>query len=122
MENFEEKDGRLNDPAGWRKPLKTNVTTTISDNVWRIAKQNNIAWNDALEFGILFLNSDVDGFDYPSCNLLKKLHKTVEHRNALLQEVDALRKQINNNLDEEEPEPKNDPEKDADELFGGLQK
>lgn len=113
---MEEKDGDLNQPQQWGKPLKVNVTTTITDKVWRDAKQHNIAWNDALEFGVLFLISDQDGFDYPSCNLLKKLHKTVEHRNALMQEVEALRKQLPRN-EELEDEKDLDPSEEFDKIL-----
>ncbi len=62
-------------------PYKTNLSTTIKLDVHKLAKENNISWNVALEFGVLFLLADKDGglsYDYPLCNLKGKLDRTVE--------------------------------------------
>ncbi len=116
MENEDqETNGRLDAPAKWKSPTKTNITTSINMDVWNLAKKENIAWCDALEFGVKFLISDKEGFDYPQSNLLEKLHKTVKHRNALALEVDALRQQVAG-IDDVDNETK----KDLDQVFGGV--
>jgi len=97
METQNETNGSLDNPAQWRKSLKTNITTTVRQDFWSLAKQYNIAWNDALEFGIHFLVADKDGglgFDYPHNNLQNKLHKMVKNFEAKAQECNALRDQL----------------------------
>lgn len=94
MDLTDEKNGSLNKPVEWGKAPTRVTSVAIDFRLHDDAKTNKIALKDALEFGIRFLISDKDGFDYPASNLLEKLHKTVKHRNALIQEVDALRKQI----------------------------
>jgi len=53
--------------------MKINVTTSIDDSIYTKAKENNISWNDALEFGISFLIAEKEGYDYPSNKLLIKI-------------------------------------------------
>lgn len=35
-----------------RKPLRTQVTTTLDGGIWSLAQQNNISWSVALERGV----------------------------------------------------------------------
>jgi len=111
----EERNGLLDAPKTWKAPTRTNITTSIDSKVWEIAKQNNIAWTDALEFGVKFLIADRDGVDYPDCNLQDKLHKMVKHRNALLTEVTGLREQVPEIVEDEE-----NLKKEIDQVFGEV--
>lgn len=113
----EKKDGRLDAPKTWKAPKRTNITTSINSKVWEIAKQNNISWNQALEFGIRFLVADRDGIYWPDCNLKEKLHNVVKHRNKLLIENQNLREQVPK-IDEN----KDDLTKVIDSVFGEVKK
>jgi hypothetical protein len=53
--------------------MKINVTTTIDAITHQSAKDNDISWSDALEFGVKFLIAEKEGFDYPENNLSKKI-------------------------------------------------
>jgi len=95
MEDIKKEENKtLDQPQNWGAKSKTNVTTSIPLDVWKLAKENGIAWNDALEFGVLFKRAEIDGFDYPDSKLQEKLLKIVNHRNALILEVEALRQQV----------------------------
>ncbi len=113
-----EKNITLDKPENWGS--KTNVTTSIPLNVWREAKENNIAWNDALEFGILFKLADADGFgDYPESNLLKKFHEKVKILQAKFQECEALRSQLGDDYEEDPQDPK-EANKEADDILNNF--
>ena len=116
MEETNEKDGRLNAPQEWGKAPTRMTSVNFDAHLHEEAKRLNISLRDVIEFGIKFKISDVDGWDYPPCNLLQKLHKTVEHRNALLQEVEALRKQLPRNEELEQPQEE-DPAKEFDKIM-----
>lgn len=118
MDIENEKDGSLNNPVEWGKSPTRQTTVNFDAHLHNEAKQNKIALKDALEFGIKFLLADKDGWYYPQSNLLEKLHKVIKHRNALIQEVDALRKQLSR--DEDEVEEIVDAEAEAEKVFGGL--
>jgi len=90
--------------------MKINVTTSIDHEIWQIAKDNGMSWNDALEFGIKFLLADNDEdlkFDYPKNNLSEKLKNATRLLNEKCMEIERLKDPI-------------DAEKEADELFGGV--
>lgn len=66
--NIEEKDT-------WKQP-NVQVNTTINPKIWNLAKRYSLSWQEALEFGILFLLADKEFIDeYPNCKLLEKLTK-----------------------------------------------
>lgn len=92
------------------------VTTSISNDHWNLAKENNIAWNDALEFGIKFLIAERDGFDYPKNKLSEKLEKTIKMLNAKSQECEAIRDQIDN-LENERDENDDGSDGEIDEML-----
>ena len=96
-----------------KKTKRINVTTSVDDQIWEKGKRNKIAWSEALEFGINFLYADKDGFDYPFCKLRDKMHKIIQHRNSLLQEVSALREQIKLQVTEKDE----DLDKEIDDVF-----
>lgn len=108
-------DGQLDAPQTWKAPTRTNITTSIDRNIWELAKQNNISWSEALEFGVRFLFADRSGVDWPECALQEKLHKMVKHRNALLTEVTGLREQVPEIIEDEE-----NLKKEIDQVFGEV--
>ena len=75
---------------------RVSITTSIGSDSWNLAKENDISWTDALEFGIEFLVADKDPYsnDYPKNNLSNKMQKIIEHRNALLIEIEDLKQGI----------------------------
>jgi len=117
----EKKDGRLDAPKTWKAPTRTNITTSIDSKIWEFAKQNNIAWTDALEFGIRFLIADKDDgmgvLEYPESNLQNKLFKVIKHRNALLTENMGLREQVPEIVEDQE-----NVKKELDQVFGEVKK
>jgi len=118
---METENGDLDKPTTWKGSRKSNVTTSVKSNIWQMAKEENIAWNDALEFGIRFLIADKDGFDYPDCKLQEKLHKVVAHRNALMQEIALLRDPVEDVEDVEVIKvSKEEVDKEMDDVFGGM--
>ena len=109
MENeIDETNGTLDAPQKWRTPTTRMTSVNIVSELYDLAKKCNITFKEAMEFGIKFLIADQDGFDYPDCELQKKLHKIVKHRNALMQERDALREQIAPTEEIQEQETKED--------------
>jgi len=108
-----ETDGHLDAPQKWKSPTTKMTSVNINSDLYDLAKQCNLTFKEAMEFGIKFLVTDKEGVDYPSCNLLEKLHKTVKQRNALMLEVDALRQQVDG-IEDIQDETK----KEIDEVFG----
>jgi hypothetical protein len=53
--------------------MKITISTTIDVEVHKLAQDNKVAWNDALEFGVKFLVAQKEGFDYPENKLLNKI-------------------------------------------------
>lgn len=98
------------------KSPRVSVTTSISNECWNLAKENNISWTDALEFGISFLNADRDGFDYPANNLSEKLVKVSKMLNAKSQECEAIRDQMDN-LENERDESDDGSDEDIDNIL-----
>jgi len=81
-----------------RDPI-IQVSANIKLKVWELAKDHNVGWSDALEFGILFLIADKDGFEYPESNLLNKMQRIAKNFQAKVQECDALRDQLEGKID-----------------------
>lgn len=77
-------DTDINNEKSW-KPPRPQVNTTIDARIHRLAKENSIQWNDALEFGIIFLLAERDIGDHPPNSLSEKIKKM----SALLNQQDA---------------------------------
>jgi len=97
MEDQEtEKDGKLDAPMqNYTRPSKSNITTSIKNDIWGLAKKNNIAWNDALEFGIKFLVADGEGFDYPKTKLGLRVETILQRLSDVSQELSDLKEKFN---------------------------
>ena len=79
------------------KRPKINITTSIPMEIHEKAKERNLAWNEALIFGIDFLIADKDegvGLEYPQSNLKDKFDRIVKQFQAKCQECEALRDQL----------------------------
>ena len=84
-----------------RDPI-IQVSANVKSKVWALAKDNNVGWSDALEFGILFLVAEKDDgliSPYPDNKVLNKLHKIVKNFQAKSQECEALRDQLEGKID-----------------------
>jgi hypothetical protein len=93
--------------------MKINITTSIDPTIHQSARDHLLAWNDCLEFGILFKTAEIDGFDYPANKLSSKIQKLALRIEELTQEIDKL-KNLNiplENLDIEASEMMEDLEK-----------
>ena len=87
---------------------KVNITTSINNELWNHAKQNNLAWNDALSFGVEFKLAELGICEYPPTKLSSKVETLVEKLSEVSQELSDLK-----NDDEDVKEP----EEEADEFF-----
>jgi len=90
--------------------MKITISTTIDAFIYKDAKDYNIAWNDALEFGIKFLIAEKEGIDYPANKLLSKI--------ANFQKLLAEQIEINESL--KTPAPVVDAQKEAEEILKDL--
>ena len=118
MEINNEGDGRLDKPAQWGKKPTKQTSVNVKWDLWQLAKQNLIQFNDALEFGLLFLLADKDPltFEYPNCNLLNKRDKFRQLFEAKAQECEALRDQLNN----KDIIPQKTAKQEVDEIFNDI--
>lgn len=92
-----ETDAILNDPKTWASPeYSSSKMTSINFDakLWILAKENQIPLKDALEFGIKFLIADKNEFDYPECNLQKKVSTLGKKLSLKSQECESLRDQM----------------------------
>ena len=101
FDELNETDAEVDKPTQWGRPPTRMTSINVLASLWDEARSNNIGLKEALEFGINFKIADQEEVDYPECNLKRNLHKVVQQRNALILEVDALRKQIPEIEDEE---------------------
>jgi len=90
--------------------MKITISTTIDAFIHKDAKDHNIAWNDALEFGIKFLIAEKEGIDYPANKLLSRI--------ANFQKLLAEQIEINESL--KTPAPVVDAEKEVEDLFKDM--
>jgi hypothetical protein len=63
------------------------ISTTVSDEFWQMAKDNKIAWNEALAIGLSIKFGDLGLLDYDNAlNIKRKMDKfRLEAENALQQ-------------------------------------
>jgi len=76
-----------------KKTMKTNITTSLDVGIKKIAMEEGIKMNNALEFGIRFLLADKDGglnFDYPDTRLGNKLQSVLNRLTEQLAKVEKL--------------------------------
>ena len=90
--------------------MKINVTTSIDALVWQKAKDNDISWSDALEFGIKFIVAEKDGIDYPPCKLLGRIANLSQNLSQKCQEIEELK----------DPQEFEDAKKEADDLLKDI--
>ena len=84
-----------------RDPI-IQVSANVKSKVWELAKEKNIGWSDALEFGIRFMLAELDGgfeHEYPKCQLQEKLHRIAKNFQAKAVECEALRDQMEGKTD-----------------------
>jgi len=56
---------------------RISIAANISYNLHSLAKENNIGWTEALEFGVKIMLADKNLMDYPECNLKHKITSLV---------------------------------------------
>jgi len=79
-----------------RDPL-IQISANVKHKIWQLAKDSDIGWTEALEFGILFLLAEKDGgmiINYPKNKLTERLQNVVTQLNAKCQECEAIRVQL----------------------------
>lgn len=91
--------------------MRLTISTTIDAEIHKIAKDNNIAWNDALEFGIKFLIAQKEGFNYPDNSLSNKIINLTKLLQDKCDEIEKLKSSVQNEID---------AEKEADEVFKNI--
>jgi len=97
MNFLDEEDTNVNDPKTW-KQQKIRITTTIHPKAWNLCKEHDISFNDALEFGAVFLMAEkFEDQSYPPCDLFDKLKRTIK----LLEEKSQLYKDLKENKDKD---------------------
>jgi len=116
----EEQNGKLDKPQQWGKAPTRMTTVNFSAYLHEDANRENIKLKDATEFGIRFLISDKDGFDYPDCKLQDKLQKIIAHRNSLLHEIEILREAEDVEDVEDVKDVKEEIDKEMEDVFRGL--
>lgn len=68
------------------------VNTTIDPKLWELAKEFNIGWQSALEFGINFKLAERDFLeDYPNNKLSMKIERLICKIEQLSQELEDLK-------------------------------
>lgn len=90
--------------------MKTTISTTIDAFIHKEAKDHDIAWSDALEFGIKFLIAQKEGFDYPENKLLSKIQYLSKIIQDQSQEIENLKQSA----------PVVDAKKEAEEILKDL--
>ena len=90
--------------------MNIHVTTSIDNNLWQKARDNDLSWSDALEFGIRFLSAEKDGIDYPPCKLLGRIANLSQNLSQKCQEIEELK----------DPQKFEDAKKEADDLLKDI--
>lgn len=104
--------------------MRTQVGANIKSSLWKQAKENNIGWTSALEFGVKFKLAEMGLVDdYPANNLSKKIEKMTGMLQEKCEELEKLPLKINIPIQYPTPEPEMKTiEQDMDEVFGGKTK
>jgi len=87
--------------------MKTIVTASIDLETYNLAKNHNISWSKALEFGIKFLVAEKESFGYPPNKLLANIENL---QNLLAEQV------IKNEQENQEPKKEDDNKENNKEL------
>jgi hypothetical protein len=93
--------------------MNINITTSIDNVLWQKAKDNDISWSNALEFGIQFLTAEREGIDYPPCKLLGRIANLQTALSQKCQEVEDLKNPTGENID---------TQKEADDILNNIGK
>ena len=113
-----EENSTLNKPQDWKAPTRMTSVNFRAD-LHDLAKANNIALKDALEFGILFKVADQDGFDYPQSKELEKVQRLARSLQAKIDECEALRNQL---AGVKNPDLEEEIKSDIDKVFEEVKK
>ena len=90
------------------KTVKINITTTVRADLHKLAQEKDIAWTDALEFGIRFLLADTYefSFDYPQNKLSSKVISINQQLSKTAQELARVQDLLKEQGIVTDPEPK----------------
>ena len=78
--------------------MKTAINTTIEGSLKELALYNEIAFNDALDFGVKFLLAEKDrSFDYPESKLQNRL---IAINNRLTEQLENKEVEEDNKIEE----------------------
>lgn len=71
-------------------PARTPVTTTISSQLWNLAKQYHINWVDALNIGVITLLAERDVMEYPKSKQTTKIEKLALKLDEAMRKIEEL--------------------------------
>lgn len=82
--------------------VKARVNTSINSEIVKVAKSQNWKWDDLIEFAVKFkLAEEYPQYEYPECELNRKLKKAVSQLNEKCQEVEHLKSQLQGSGEQE---------------------
>jgi len=93
--------------------MKSNITTTVEEEIWKRAKDHNIGWSDALKFGVLFLVAEREGGDHPNNSLTLKIEKIAKALQDKCEECEILKNKLDGNI----PIDKTEIKEEVSEIF-----
>jgi len=112
---IQEGNSNINNSNTWVRKSTRMTTVNLNSDLWKLAKQNMIPFNKALEFGIQFINAEIkQDASHPRNSLHDKIAKLIQKLEAKSLECEGLRKQTD--ITEEEKEE--DLDKEMDEILG----
>lgn len=87
--------------------MKIAISTTVDALLHQSARDNNISWTDALQFGIQFFVADKEGFGYPDNKLsekIKKMSATIQQQAEEIERLSNPPENVNPEIAEKEAE------------------
>jgi len=81
-------NSNIKKPKSWSRPA-IQITTSISPELWDLAKEESLSWKEALELGLMIQLADKNLVEYPECGLLSKMNNFKEMFETLKNERDT---------------------------------
>jgi len=98
------------------KKTRIQISANVDGELWKLAKQYNLGWTEALEFGIAFKLAEKDAnYEMPKNILTEKIEKLAKKIQDQAEQIEKLKPK-------QEPEEVISVEAEADEVLGALPK
>jgi hypothetical protein len=76
--------------------MTKTISTTVSDEFWNLAKENNVAWNEALAIGLSIKFGDLGISEYDNkLNLKRKMDFFRTQAEQALQQLAEIQEKYN---------------------------